>query len=405
MRRLLTCLLALALAERAWRHLAVARFFARRRPAPPAGPLPLVSIIQPILSGDPALAEGLAANLDAPSVYPRELLWLVDTDDVAAQAICAGLIAGRPAADARVILLGPPGADENPKLIKLIAGAREARGEIICVLDDDTRLPPHGLEELLPALDEPGVGLAFGLPYYVSFANLWSALVACFVNSSSLLTYLPYAALREPFTINGMCYAMRREVLGRLGGFAGLEHMVADDFAVAQRVRAGGYRLAQTGLRHAIATTVGGPHTYARLIQRWLIFPRESLMRHLPPGELALFYAVTLAPLAGPWLALAGVLRGGLARTLGAAYLAYSYAIFSHLEAAYLGRPTPRRWRWLVPLVGLLTPAQAAAALLSPQRIVWRGHLIAVEPGGGIRTIRRRAAGRPGVGAAPPEKT
>jgi ceramide glucosyltransferase len=390
MRRVHIIVLALAIAERIWRHLAVARFFARRPPPAPVGPRPLVSIIQPILSGDPALAEGLAANLDAPSAYPREFLWLVDTDDAAARAICAGLLAGRPAADARVILLGPPGPAENPKLIKLIAGAREARGEIICVLDDDTRLPPHGLEQLLPALDGPGVGLAFGLPYYVSFDGLWSALVACFVNSNSLVTYLPYASLREPFTINGMCYAMRREVLDRLGGFAGLEHMVADDFAVAQRVRAGGYRLAQTGLRHAIATTVRGPHTYARLIQRWLIFPRESLMRHLAPGELAVFYAVALAPMAGPWLALAGVARGGPARALGLAYLAYSYLIFAHIEAAYLGRPTPRRWRWLVPLLGLLTPLQAAAALLSPQRIVWRGHLIAVEPGGAIRTLRRR---------------
>ncbi|MEI7770876.1 MAG: hypothetical protein WCI67_12840, partial [Chloroflexales bacterium] len=81
-------LLALALAERAWKHLAVVRFFRRPQPAP-AGPLPTVSIIQPILSGDPALAAGLAANLDAPSAYRREFLWLVDSDDGAAQAICA----------------------------------------------------------------------------------------------------------------------------------------------------------------------------------------------------------------------------------------------------------------------------------------------------------------------------
>lgn len=387
---MLAFLLALLIAERTWKHLAVVRFF--RRPPPPAsaGPLPMVSIIQPILSGDPALATGLATNLDAPTAYRREFLWLVDTDDAAAQAICAALIARRPQADVRLILLDPPAASENPKLIKLIAGARVAQGEVICVLDDDTRLPPYGLERLLPALDTPGVGLAFGLPYYVSFDSLWSAMVACFVNSSSLTTYLPYASLGEPLTINGMCYAMRRDALESIGGFGGLEHIVADDFAVAQRVRVGGYRLAQTGLRHAISTTVGGPGAYARIIQRWLIFPRESLLRHLAPRDLALFYGVTLVPLAGPWLALIGVLGRGPSRMLGLAYLAYSYAIFAHLEAAYLGCPTPRRWRWLVPLVQLLTPIQALAALLAPQRINWRGHLIAIEPGGGIRTIRRR---------------
>jgi ceramide glucosyltransferase len=127
-------------------------------------------------------------------------------------------------------------------------------------------------------------------------------------------------------------------------------------------------------------------------------------MRHLAPRELALFYVVTLAPLAGPWLALLGVMCRGPGRALGLAYLAYSYAIFVHLEAAYLGRPTPQRWRWLVPLVGLLTPIQAVIALFAPQRINWRGHLIAIEPGGGIRTIRRRSAGRFGGAAGPSEK-
>ena len=386
-----SALLALALVERVWKHLAVVRFF--RRPSNSEGlgvSRPLVSIIQPILSGDPALAGGLAANLDAPSAYRREFLWLVDTDDAAAQAICADLIASHPQVDVRMILLPPPAVTENPKLIKLVAGARAAQGEIICVLDDDTRMPPYGLEQLLPALDTPGVGLAFGLPYYVSFDSIWSALVACFVNSNSLMTYLPYASLSEPLTINGMCYALRRDVLEAIGGFGGLEHIVADDFAVAQRVRAGGYRLVQTGLRHAIATTVDGPGAYARIIQRWLIFPRESLMRHLAPRKLALFYGVTLMPLAGPWLALLGIFGRGPNRALGLAYLVYSYVIFAHLEAAYLGNPTPRRWRWLVPFVYLLTPIQALAALLSPQRINWRGHLIAVEPGGGIRILRHR---------------
>jgi ceramide glucosyltransferase len=43
-------------------------------------------------------------------------------------------------------------------------------------------------------------------------------------------------------------------------------------------------------------------------------------------------------------------------------------------------------------VVQLALPAQAIAALLAPQRLVWRGHLIAVEPGGTIRTIKRREA-------------
>ncbi len=52
------------LAQKLWRHWLVRRFF--RRPIPAAVRAPaLVSIVQPILSGDPTLADCLRANLGA----------------------------------------------------------------------------------------------------------------------------------------------------------------------------------------------------------------------------------------------------------------------------------------------------------------------------------------------------
>lgn len=381
----------LLFAERLLKHLAVVRFF-RRPPAQARRPVGLVSIIQPILSGDPALADCLAANLATRSSYGREFIWLIDEDDREAARVCGELKARRPAAAIRVVALPPPTPGHNPKLVKLRAGAALARGEVICVLDDDTMLPDHGLELCLPALDGSGVGLAFGLPAYTSYDNLWSGLVSCFVNSSSLMTYLPFAALHEPVTINGMFYAIRRETLDAIGGFDGLERVVADDFAVARRLRANGFRLAQTPLVHPIRTTVRGPRHYAGLIQRWLIFPRESLMRHLAPGELALFYGLVAAPIFFPWIAAAlPLLRPGpWTRRLALGYFALCYGIFAHHNRAYLGGAVPWRHSWLVPLTQLALPLQLIAALLAPRRIVWRGHLLEVERGGTLRLLRRR---------------
>ncbi|HMQ31528.1 MAG TPA: glycosyltransferase [Chloroflexaceae bacterium] len=385
-------LAALLLAERLLKHLAVVRFF-RRPPARFERQPGLVSIMQPILSGDPALAACLGRNLEARSGYEREFIWLIDDDDAEARRVCEGLAARRPDLAIRVIALPPPPPEHNPKLAKLIAGAALARGEVLCVLDDDTVLPDGGLELCLPHLDRPGVGLAFGLPFYTSFDNLWSSLVACFVNSSSLMTYIPFATAREPVTINGMFYALRRETLDAVGGFVGLERVVADDFAVASRLRDHGYRLAQTPLLHPIRTTVRGPRHYAGLIQRWLIFPRESLMRHLAPGELAAFYGLVAAPVCFPWLAAAAPLvrPGPAARRFALGYFALSYAIFAHHNRAYLGSAVPWRRSWLVPLVQLALPAQTLAALLAPRRIVWRGHVLRVERGGELRLVRRRA--------------
>lgn len=381
----------LLLGERLLKHLAVWRFF-RRAPVVARRAPELVSIIQPILSGDPALETCLEGNLAARSAYRCEFIWLIDADDAVAQQICAALVARWPHLAVRVVALAPPAPEHNPKLVKLIAGAALAQGEVICVLDDDTVLPDEGLERCLPYLDQRGVGLAFGLPYYTSFDNLWASLVACFVNSSSLMTYIPFAALRDPVTINGMFYALRRETLAAVGGFAGLERIVADDFAVASRLRTHGYRLALTPLRHAIRTSVRGPRHYASLIQRWLIFPRESLMRHLAPVELGLFYVLVAVPIFFPWLALAALLRRPVpgARRFALAYFALSFAIFVQHNRAYLDSATPWRYAWLVPLTQLALPAQMLSALAAPRRINWRGHVLLIERGGTLRRLRRR---------------
>lgn len=376
----------------AWRYWLVVRFF-RRPPPPPAEPPRLVSLLQPILSGDPTLPHTLGRNLAAQSTYAREFLWLVDEDDGEGQRICRGVMAAHPTANVRLLCLPLAPQGVNPKMFKLVWGLAAAHGDVICVLDDDTLLPDGGLEQCLPCLAAPGAGLAFGLPYQVNFSNLWSALVALFVNSSSLLTYVPFAALHEPVTINGMFYALRRSTLEQIGGFSGLEPILADDFAIAQRVRAHGLRLVQTPLRHAISTQIPSARRYLRVMQRWFVFPRESLLRHLSLRELALVYALALLPTLLPLLLLLGVLLwpSPLLAGLVAAHFACAGAVFLHLDRAYLQRATPLRWSLLLPLLQVLLPLQVLAALLLPQRIAWRGHIMQVERGGGFRYVQKRS--------------
>jgi ceramide glucosyltransferase len=380
----------LLFAERLLKQFAVWHFFRRPRPAQ-REPVRLVSIMQPILSGDPELPGCLERNLRSTSIYPREWLWLVDSDDHEGLSICQELLERYPHAPVRLVPQPPPAPNQNPKLVKLIAGAALAGGDVLCALDDDTVLPNGGLEQCLPYLDQPGAGLAFGLPYYESFGNFWSSLVAYFVDSHSLLTYVPFALVHEPVTINGMFYAIKRTTFEAIGGFEGLEGTLADDFAVAQRIRQAGYTLVQTPLLHPIRTTVRGPRQYASLVQRWFIFPRESLMRHLNWREQTLFYLLTVLPLLFPLLALLGgllrPLRAG--KILAVVYIAYDYSVFAQLNRSYLGSAAPWGRSWLVPLLKLALPFQVLVALASPQRIIWRGHRITVQKGGGLRMQRR----------------
>lgn len=381
----------LMLAEKAWKHWTVIRFFRRPTPLPTRDPA-LVSIIQPILSGDSTLSACLERSLQLKSRYQLEYIWLIDTNNLAAQRICQALIARHPERTVQLLTLPQPPEGSNPKTFKSMAAEKVAQGDILCILDDDTQLPDNGLELCLPFLDQPGIGLAFGLPYYLNFSNPWSSMVSTFVNSNSLLTYIPYTVLTQPFTINGMFYALRREVLTAVGGFAAIEKIFADDFAVAQLLRAHGYRLAQTPLCHGISTSINGPRHYLSLIQRWFVFPRESLMRHLTWRERTILYGVALVPALFPLLLLASLLLRPSRLKLSYALLhfGYSFAIFAHLNKRYLHKASPWHKTWWVPIMQIVFPIQLLIALLSPQCINWRGNIVQVERGGSFRYVRRR---------------
>ena len=380
------------LLERLAKWWLVVRFFARPQPQqPPTGAR--ISILQPILSGDPTMPACLAHNVAllarlAPDAV--EFHWLVDESDRAGQTICRAIMARYPQMAIRLTLLPPAPQGHNPKTVKLIAALPLTTGDVICVLDDDTLLPQSGFADALPYLALDRAGLVFGLPYQVDFSNLWSRLVALFVNSSSLLTYIPYLVLREPLTINGMFYLLRRTVLDELGGFTGLEPILADDFAIAQRVRTHGYRLVQSPLRHAVSNHVATGGAYWRLLTRWLTFPRESLLRHLAWHELAVLYGNTLLPTLAPLLLLLGGLIDPTWWWVAGGYLLLNYLIFLALNRRYLGSATPLHWSWLLPVTQLLLPLQLLTAFLLPARINWRGHVMQVARGGSFRYVRRR---------------
>lgn len=383
---------ALLVLERAWKHALVVRFF-RARPAehtPP--PARHVSILQPVVSGDPHLARVLEQTLTARSRHTFEVFWLVDDDDTEALALCRELALRHPEITTEIVLTPRPPERASPKMFKLVQAAPRARGDVLCVLDDDTALPDDAFDECLARLAEPGTGLAFGLPYYTSFENAWSSLVACFVNRNALPTYVPYTFWIEPFTINGMFYVLERATYERIGGFAGLEIYATDDFAVAKHVRAHGLRLAQTRVRHAIRTHVAGPRPYARLLQRWFVFPRETLYRGLAWRELAVVYGLAFAPAVAPLVLLAGLLAApstALA-VVTALYVLVDLACFAHQDRTYLGGPTPLRAYPLVFVSGLLLPIQILVALVLPQRVNWRGNLMEIHPGGTFDYVRRR---------------
>jgi ceramide glucosyltransferase len=95
-------------------------------------------------------------------------------------------------------------------------------------------------------------------------------------------------------------------------------------------------------------------------------------------------------PVFFPWLALLLLAISPALWPLTLLYFAYDYLVFAHFNLAYLERASPWGNSYWVTLLTLALPLQILAALLAPQRIIWRGHLMQAEAGGGFEFVQRR---------------
>lgn len=249
-----------------------------------------ITILQPILGGDPGLADALQHNLaTAPS--NARFLWLVDEDDAEGQRVTRALQNER----VEIVMCPPPRARENPKSAKLERALPHVATPYVAVLDDDTMLAPEHLNRAIAALD--GCTLYTGLPMYLRGVNIWSSLVAHFVNNNSAMTYLPLLPLIPPLTINGMFYAMHTQSLRDLGGFAPIVDKLCDDYALATLIRSHGGTIRQGTTRQQLRTTVRDARHYIAIMQRWFLFANVLLRDQPAKIQLLLIPFLGLPPL------------------------------------------------------------------------------------------------------------
>jgi len=227
-----------------------------------------ISILQPILSGDPTLSSTLAGNVIN---FPHcEFIWLVDENDQVAQEVVNALKAKYPKATIKQHLYAQAPDGINPKLFKLEDARKRCSGEYCVVLDDDTVLSNNGMRALIESLDKHQ--LSTGLPMYREGANVPSKLLAQFVNNNSALTYLSVLPYMEPLSINGMCYAIKTKTLAAYGGFEPILSHLTDDLALANHVQSKGGNICQTPYVQEIETQIPGMKDYIQQMHRWYLF-------------------------------------------------------------------------------------------------------------------------------------
>jgi ceramide glucosyltransferase len=244
-----------------------------------------ITVMQPILGGDPFLDEALRRNLGQPARF----LWLVDEDDAEGRRV-TGRLAETAGEHVEIVLCPPAGPGANPKTAKLQRGLDRVTTEYFAILDDDAILSEGQLQRAMFGLKSST--LYTGLPCYLRGGNVWSSLVTHFVNNNSILTYLPPLPLVGPLSINGMFYVMRRDDLRGMGGFTPIVRQLCDDYALAGLVRGNGGTIRQGTTPQFLHTTVPDAKHYVRLMHRWFVF--ANVLVRDQPARIQLLLAVFL---------------------------------------------------------------------------------------------------------------
>jgi ceramide glucosyltransferase len=239
-----------------------------------------VSILQPILSGDPHLPQVLEDNLRA--LAEARFFWLIDDDDGVAQTLTQALVHKYPERYIQIRCLPKAPEGTNPKSFKLQAVLAEVNTRVLLVLDDDARLSTTALEELICALEQGD--LVTALPCYREAIGLGGRLLAQFVNNNAALTYLPLLPFANPISINGMCYALLTQRLKELGGFSNILTHLTDDLAMARLLLRHHARLVQSTACVEVQTGIPDLSAYVRQMHRWFLF--ATLLLRIQSGQM-----------------------------------------------------------------------------------------------------------------------
>lgn len=348
------------------------------RPAPTASHALAASILKPLYGAPPGLVENLDSTLaqDHPAAF--EVLFIVRDPADPAAAVAEAAMAARPGVPARLVR-DPRLHGANGKVSQLMNLDGLARHPVLVVADSDMRVAPDWLTRATAPLADPGVGLATCL-YWAEPADgrFWSRLAALGTDWH----FLPGAALGEAMGQARGCYgatmALRRETLDRIGGFAPLADLLADDHALGEAVRRLGLRVA---VAPALPTHMAHEESLGSLLAHELRWART--LRLLAPGG---YLGMGLThPVAWGLLAAATAPAGWGAAALALALLG-RFGLAAAVDRATRATGRMRRLA-LLPLRDLLSFAIWAAGL-ARSSVVWGGRRYRLRRDGSMVELR-----------------
>jgi ceramide glucosyltransferase len=356
------------------RRAALAQLAARPGFTPP------LTLLKPLHGDEPGLEAHLATFFEQD--YPEyEILFCTRSPDDPGLATARRVAARYPDVPAKFLFTGGQPDWINAKAASMEHMLAESAHEILVISDSDVRVTPDYLRAVALPFADPRVG-GMCCPYrgVAAEGGLWARLEAVGMSAEMTAGVLAARAMEGMQFVLGPTMAFRRDTIRRMGGFGVTANYCADDFVLGNET----FKLGQTVVlsHHAINHMVINSSFWSSMKHqvRWMKSTRFSrpkghfgtaLTFSMPFGLLA---CAAAAWLGHPWLGLA---------LLG-------WAVATRLALALaVGRGVVRDTSWfgllvLYPLRDLMGFGFWAASYWG-RRILWRGRVFELLPGGKMR--------------------
>jgi ceramide glucosyltransferase len=359
------------------RRLALAQMQARPGFTPP------LTLLKPLHGAEP----GLEADLETFFLqdYPHyEILFCARSSDDTGLALARQVAARHPHIPAQFLSTGGQPDYINAKVASMEIMEAAAAYEILVISDSDVRVTPDYLRAVALPFAEARVG-GMTCPYrgVAAEGGLWARLEAVGMSVEMTSGVLAARAMEGMQFVLGPTMAFRRETIRRMGGFQVTADYCADDFVLGNET----YKLGETVVlsHHAIDHMVINANFLDSMKHqvRWMKSTRFSR----PAGHFATSLSFSL-----PFGLLALAAAAALGHPgWGLALFAWSVATRLALAIA-VGRGVVRDRSWfglllLYPLRDLMGFAFWVAGYWG-SRILWRGRIFELLPGGRMRAAR-----------------
>jgi ceramide glucosyltransferase len=363
------------------------RFFSRERARAFPSYTPAASLLKPVHGVDFGSYENFASFCTQD--YPEyEILFGVGDPSDPAVPLIQRLISEFPQRSIR-LFIGAEHIGTNRKVNMQARLAREARHEILVLTDGDIRVSRNYLREVIAPLADRKVGAVTSFYRGIAEKNLGAELEAIGAASDFFAGVL-MANWMEGMTFGlGASIVTTREWLAKIGGFAAIADMLADDYEIGNRIAEAGGKILLS--REAVSTMY--PAQTARSFWQHQVRWARTVRLSRPVSFAGLIFTHGL-----PWALLAALIapngRVGAAYLL--AYLVLRVAIAWTVGVWGVGDDVVRRKLWLVPLRDAIYFGVWLASFGS-NRIHWGGDEYVMRRG---RLIPRDASESPNPSVA-----